>query len=88
LKKGHCSWRIEDKDVSGLREMVTELLRRQTSPFQGPSPETPQPPRRIRPTYTKPLTTNTQFLALTPENIVELTQLAEKLGIPEAATNQ
>jgi hypothetical protein len=60
---------------------VTELLKQLGPPWAGKPGEAPAAPRRVRVVYTTRTGTNTQYLTLTPDNVEELKELAQKLGI-------
>jgi beta-lactamase regulating signal transducer with metallopeptidase domain/5-hydroxyisourate hydrolase-like protein (transthyretin family) len=84
LKKGYCFWIIGRKDVSDLKEMVSELLRQLAPPWT-PEPDRPGVPlRRVHVVYMARKGTSTKHMVLTPEDVAELRALAQKLGIAAA----
>ncbi len=84
LKKGYCFWIIGRKDISDLKEMVSELLRQLAPPWT-PEPGRPRVPlRRVHVVYMARKGTSTKHMVLTPEDIAELRALAQKLGITAA----
>ncbi len=87
LRKGYCFWQIGDKSISSLKEMVAELLRQLAPSWTGQQGQLARPPRRVRVVYTKPASANTQYLVLTENDVAELKQVAEQLGIAPADSN-
>ncbi len=81
LRKGYCFWIIEEQKVSDIREMVAELLKQLTPPWPDRPGDPSAVPRRVRVVYTTRTGTNTQYLTLIRQDVEELRQLAQKLGI-------
>jgi len=81
LKKTYCFHVIGEQRVTDVREMIGELLGQITRHPTYRQGDIPDP---IRVVYTIPNGVSTAYLELTPADVAELGQLADKLGITAA----
>jgi hypothetical protein len=70
---------VGDKRISNVREMVTEILRAQLTPWQDDQPRFQDPPQEVRVIYHTHRVSNTQHLTLTRADVDELSALVKNL---------